>query len=250
MDYAALLLLGLCIYTTQAISYDGTAASWTSYEKLNLCPNADASLYLTFKTEERDGLIAYMDDGGQSDYLMVLLKNGRVTLKYKFGEGADETVFERSDYDVTLNSETSIAITRQRMTMKLEIEGDQGTLHQIANFGSDLCFGDCLDGYAMSPKISQLYVGGVPAAMKSQRLTGVPSFTGEIYNLEYKNCDCRPSNPLVVSVGEALTESAPQDPCFNKTTAEPGSGCVCRGDRQSNTCSCGYECISTCTRKL
>lgn len=247
------LLLTVCAYVALAIEYNGTDGSWAKYSKWNLCPDNEASLDLTFVAQAKNGLLAYMEDSNSNDFLVVSLKDGKLAMDYRFGNG-EPTRFIRTDKVISFDQEVSITITRQRMALTFRLSFDKSAIHQIANYGADLCFGECLDlpSYRLSPSVSNLYIGGVPQSIRSRwsdERSAIPQFTGQIYDVSYKNCECFNSNPLVMELGDSLKQSAPRDPCFNKTSST--QGCVCKVEKNSNTCGCSYDCFTDekCTGK-
>lgn len=243
--YGMLLLLGFLLMPgTEALIYNGTAESWAQYTKWNMCPNREASLYVTFNTKKDNGLLVYMDGGDTNpdDYLLVKLVNSRLSIEYQFGRqpGTSPAKYSRTAVEIEPGEDIDISIKRNRMALKLEIESSPGGIKPLSNYGPDLCFGDCdisnreAPVYTLSATNSDLYIGGVPPALKSRRFqrTLGPQFDGEIKNVEYKNCDCRRTNPLVIALGSGVEKTK----CFNETSPS----CVCRD------CDCVYNCDSNC----
>lgn len=242
-----LVLLTFLAGSVSSLEYNNTANSWARYSKWNLCPNNEAILYLQIKTNSPDGLIAYMDDGPNAeDYLLLKLKDGRVALEYRFGESRlGPAMFARTDKAIQSGDDdpTFISIRRRRMVLELELDDGPGTRTQIADFGDDLCFGECRDDlrYTLSSGVSDLYIGGLPPAIRARAERNIndmpPQFNGEIYDVEYKNCECRRSNPYVLEIGAELNPAS--DICFNKTSSQ----CVCKIDGETCQCLlCETEC--------
>lgn len=248
MDYRLVLNVAALLLTVNAITYDGTPDSWTQYAKWNLCPHSETSLFMTLKAEESDGLLLYMDDGGTSDYLLVQLIDGNIQVEYRFGPEGNPARF-KSEKQIPMDTDISIELTRNRMVVVLKIDSDRGAATQMPNYGGDLCFGDCLPDYRMPLTNSYMYIGGVPPNIKNSRrglsIQFPNGFKGDISDVEYKNCDCSLTNPLVMEVGDSLKETAALDRCFNQTDPDPG--CVCRVNTQTNLCSCGLICSTDCS---
>lgn len=239
MDYLLVLTVLAFLFTAHAITYDGSPNSWTAYEKLNLCPNSDASIFLDLRAEEDDGLLLYMDDGGTSDYLLVQLINGNIRLEYRFGPGTTqnpEPAQFTSEKQIPVDSVRSIMLTRDRMRIMLKIDANKESATQKPDYGTDLCFGECQSDYQIPGTNSPLYVGGVPDHVRARSLTSLPSgFKGDIFHVEYKNCECKFTNPHVLEVGDSLREKVDDDRCFNLTDSQ----CLCRLNTQTGLCSCG-----------
>ena len=236
------LLLVAAIFgsSVHALQYNATADSWARYSKWNLCPHRDAVLYLRMETLRDNGLIAYME-AGSTDYMLLKLEGSKLALEYKFGVSDEPAEFVRGDREMVLGTPYFITIRRNRMRLKLELEDATGAyFSQIPNYGNDLCFGECRGGldYLPSADISDLYIGGLPPLVRNRASRKIadlpPNFEGEIYDVEYKNCECRRSNPLVLEVGDELKSVTGEDPCFNKTS----DSCPCRLNNQGPTATC------------
>lgn len=195
-----------------------------------------------------------MDDGktpNPTDYLMVQLVGGKVSLEYQFSKdmsGRGPATFTRTDVDIAQDTIVSISIERKRMALVLAIDTDPGTSPQIPNFGEDLCFGDCQGGleYVLSTRNSDMFIGGVPQSIRDTRraVNFPPAFKGEIYDVDYKNCECVRSNPVLVDVGTSIDKT--EDPCFNKTVA--GQVCTRLITPKATRCNCAPNIgDSTCT---
>lgn len=201
-------------------------------------------LYLRIEALKGDGLIAYME-AGNTDYMLLKITDQKISLEYKFGFSSEPAMYERGDKEIELGKSHFLTIRRYRMWLKLELEDATGAYRaQIPNYGGDLCFGECQDGldYTPSSDISDLYIGGLPPNIRDRAAgKGIdmpPQFDGEIYDVEYKNCDCRRSNPYVLEVGEQLKSVTGDDPCFNQTS----SRCPCRLYNEQ-TCQCNSDCV-------
>jgi len=243
MNRSVFLVLLLCILQVHSISYNGTRDSWARYTQWNLCPDQHrAELKFRLKTTQMDGLVMYMVDPGNTDFILVKLEGGKLFIEYRFSSDTETTSFHHPDRIVANGEAQGISISRERMRLRLAIGANVGsTAQQPANSGSDLCFGECPRDGAARTSSNMLFFGGVPAGY-STLATAPGNFIGDIYDIEYKNCDCYFTNPFVEQLGPALTTSAKlTDNCFNKT-ADPSSaaGCVCRSSELG--CDCIYEC--------
>ena len=242
MLYQTLVVTVWLFLYGDAIIFDGTTDSWMQYTKWNLCPHMEAELTMKLNATSvggsANGLLVYMDGGpDNSDYLLLQLENGKLWLEYQFG-GTEPASYGRDG--VQIGRSTLISIERVRMNMLMRIGGNQGAYQFKPNYGADLCFGECLDqlNYRLSPGNSDLYIGGIPPEIESRARSRVSrnlarSFTGDIFDIHLKNCDCYLSMPSVIAKGPAIDTSG--DNCF-EAAIKAGEGCVC--ERSSGAPKC------------
>lgn len=68
--------------TTHSMYMKGTPSSYAQYPKINLCQLS--SLKFQFKTSQSESLLVYYDDGGVSDFIEILHRNGHVNAVFNF----------------------------------------------------------------------------------------------------------------------------------------------------------------------
>ncbi|XP_013421404.1 neurexin-3 [Lingula anatina] len=192
-------------------------ASYAKYTKWNPCP--DGSLKFEFKTQEPDGLLVYLDDGGSLDFIEVKLVDGALQFRYNMGEGVATEI----NLGGNLNDDAwhSVQIERQDGAVQLVLDAER-TSKSVPNDKPQ--FGE-LEGNSF------LYIAGLPVHFKSDlRSLALPSaafespFAGSIRNLLYSNCSKAFGSPILLdSVG---IEKDVSDPCSSKNVCMNNGTCL------------------------
>ncbi|XP_042636951.1 neurexin 3 [Orycteropus afer afer] len=189
-------LLGLCL----GLEFMGLPNQWARYLRWDASTRSDLSFQ--FKTNVSTGLLLYLDDGGVCDFLCLSLVDGRVQLR--FSMDCAETAL-LSNKQVNDSSWHFLMVSRDRLrtVLVLDGEGQSGQLQPQRPY---------------MDVVSDLFLGGVPADIRSSALTldgvqAMPGFKGFILDLKYGNSEPR----LLGSQGVQLDAEGPcgEHPCEN-----------------------------------
>ncbi|XP_073923524.1 neurexin 3 isoform X7 [Castor canadensis] len=189
-------LLGLCL----GLEFMGLPHQWARYFRWDASTRSDLSFQ--FKTNVSTGLLLYFDDGGVCDFLCLSLVDGRVQLRFSM-DCAETSVL--SNKQVNDSSWHFLMVSRDhlRTALVLDGEGQSGELQPQRPY---------------MDVVSDLFLGGVPADIRSSALTldgvqAMPSFKGLILDLKYGNSEPQ----LLGSQGVQLEAEGPcgERPCEN-----------------------------------
>ncbi|XP_078001036.1 neurexin-3-like [Glandiceps talaboti] len=223
---AAVLLSMISI--SSGLEFYGTYTCYAQYEMWDATTNG--TLSFQFKTSEKEGLLAYMDDGGQYDFLELKVTEGHVRLRFRIGDSAQTVMVGDDVNDNTWHTvevirnyqKTTLVVDSQRKT-GASIDQEETTLTSK----SDLFFGGI-------PRRTRLTALALPSVMFDTR------FKGHIRNIFYGLGAGRWKNPNFLSeedTKEATTDVCPKNnPCLNNG--------LCISNDLGATCDCagtGYE---------
>ncbi|XP_071961817.1 neurexin-3-like isoform X2 [Antedon mediterranea] len=227
--------------------------TYAQYQQWNALKSG--ALTLEFKTSQPSGLLAYLDDGGDRDYLALQLENGRAKLSFTLANLEIQfTVGE----NLNNSSWHTVTVYRNYSSCKLKVDSQW---KERESTGTD---------FMLTTK-SDLYLGGLPTTKNPDDLTtprflGVKRFVGKIRNVFYKNDTTgRWVTPkLLDSIGvqeSGSDQCSTINPCLNDgrcISSDRGSACNCSLTNYSGEIcaevetvsipSCPYE--SLCGRKL
>lgn len=216
-----------------AIHFTKTSRTYASFPKWNACTNS--SLSFEFKTRSDKALLMYTDDNGNYDYVEVMVYGGAVRLRMNIVDGRE------SDVEITLGRNVNdgrwhrVEVQRNRMETTLYM--DEFHESRVA-FGSDFYFGNISEN-------NFVYFGGLPQKYRNilgqLSLSSVfyePRFQGEIRNVIYGNCTCRPVRGEMLD-GESVSRE-PKEAC----EVENNCGkCLCISGDDGPGCQCvGFSC--------
>ncbi|XP_040831151.1 neurexin 3 isoform X2 [Ochotona curzoniae] len=189
-------LLGLCL----GLEFMGLPNQWARYLRWDASTRSDLSFQ--FKTNVSTGLLLYLDDGGVCDFLCLSLVDGRVQLRLSM-DCAETTVLSNKQVNDSSWHFLMVSRDRLRTVLVLDGEGRSGEL-QAQRPHMDV--------------VSDLFLGGVPADIRSSALTldgvqAMPGFKGLILDLKYGNSEPR----LLGSQGVHVDAEGPcgERPCEN-----------------------------------
>jgi hypothetical protein len=215
---SALVICGL-ILCISGFELEGSQNSFAKFQKWNPCQNS--TLQLEFKTDQPNGLILYVDDGGHYDFFEIKLVGGVVRFRLNLGHGA---IILAAAQNLNNNNWHKIEITLNGGEIKLQVDS---LTHSKPTTGFDQSFGNITNN-------SDVFIGGLPEAYNNKlgqlALPSVvfePHLQGSIRNLLYSNCSKLPIRPEMTGF-KGLRLNTEMDAC-----------------RESNPCLHGGICIST-----
>ncbi|XP_004624768.1 neurexin 3 isoform X1 [Octodon degus] len=189
-------LLGLCL----GLEFMGLPNQWARYLRWDASTRSDLSFQ--FKTNVSTGLLLYLDDGGVCDFLCLSLVDGRVQLRFSM-DCAETAVL--SNKQVNDSSWHFLMVSRDHLHTALVLDGES----QLGQLQPQRPHMDV---------VSDLFLGGVPADIRSSALTldgvqAIPGFRGLILDLKYGDSEPR----LLGSQGVQLEAEGPcgERPCEN-----------------------------------
>ncbi|XP_008837924.1 neurexin 3 isoform X3 [Nannospalax galili] len=189
-------LVGLCL----GLEFMGLPNQWARYLRWDASTRSDLSFQ--FKTNVSTGLLLYLDDGGVCDFLCLSLVDGRVQLRFSM-DCAETAVL--SNKQVNDSSWHFLMVSRDRLRTGLVIDGEGQS-------------GELQPQRPYMDVVSDLFLGGVPADIRSSALTldgvqAMPGFKGLMLDLKYGNSEPR----LLGSQGVQLEAEGPcgERPCEN-----------------------------------
>lgn len=239
MFFLVVLLFILC-RNSLGLHFD-TDSSYCEFERWNASING--TLKFEFKTNVDRALLIYMDDGGDKDFLELILEDGIMRFRFRIRNNArtfylGENLADSTWHEVTIKrSGRSSSITLDGITREGSVEGPDEELTLATN----------------------LYVGGLPVDA-DVLLTSSPAaslyqhFLGRLRNLRYKTRYNRyhferPELLKRVHVGEdPLDVCGSMDPCENRglcMSRDDGLYCDCTGTGfEGETCGKERQAVS------
>ena len=216
-----------------ALSMSGTQSSHARFPPWAGCMNASFSF--DFRTTqaipEHGVLLWYADDGGRTDFFVVMLtaQQGAVRLVLRLADEVDGNVDISLGQGVNDGRWHRVEVRRKRAETFLFVddEEDSGVV-----FGHSFHFG--------RGNNSDVFVGGMPPEFVHQLSSlAMPSavfaarFQGSVRNVVYGNCTCerlrvRPIGGVGVSEADDACEL--RDPCRD--------GCLCLSSDVDTSCDC------------
>ncbi|XP_075048198.1 neurexin 3 isoform X7 [Mixophyes fleayi] len=212
-------LLGSVLGLSLGLEFMGLPNQWARYLRWDASTRSDLSFQL--RTNVSTGLLLYFDDGGICDFLCLTLADGRVQLRFSI-DCAETMVL--SDKKVNDGGWHFLMVSRNRLRTTLVLDGEAKP-------------GEVRPQRQHMNIVSDLFVGGVPADMRSDALTlgsvrDLPMFSGYLLDLEYGNSEPK----LLGSHGARLDMEGlcTDNPCENGGTCllldgEPTCDCTATG---------------------
>ncbi|XP_041948032.1 neurexin 2a isoform X11 [Alosa sapidissima] len=200
-----LALLGLLLWmatATVALEFEGVPGQWARYRKWEA--GASGELSFTLKTNVTKAVVLYLDDGGNCDFLELLIADGRLYLRFAMhcGEPA------------SLHTETSVSDERWHRVL-LTRNYRQTTLVVDAEAKA----AEAKSKRSEMVVASDLFVGGIPPDVRLSALTSStvkyePPFLGLIANLKLGE-----TTPVLLDSQSVMNDleylCTKQNPCSN-----------------------------------
>lgn len=164
-----------------AFLLDGSSESYSQFRKWG--GGTNGSLEFEFKTDQRNGLLLYTDDGGTYDFFEVKLVEGALRLRFNLGGGAQIITVGKELHDGHWHK-----VQLQRHEERTILTVDNVSQMRTAR-GKEFNFGKFETN-------SDVYVGGLPKWYnKKLALLALPSvffeprFKGAVRNLIYPDVE-------------------------------------------------------------
>ncbi|XP_066534064.1 neurexin 3b isoform X2 [Hoplias malabaricus] len=187
------------------LEFTGSEGQWARYLRWDASTRSD--LTFQFKTAVSDALILYFDDGGYCDFLLVMVKEGKMKLQFSVDCAETTIISNRMVNDSRWHFAT---ISRHNLRTVLTLDGESKAdevrpQRQFMNIVSDL------------------YLGGVPQDIRTSALTQpavreMPPFKGIITDLGYGSQV--PTRLDSQKVRLEMEGMCTENPCEN------GGGCI------------------------
>ncbi|XP_059382497.1 neurexin 2a isoform X6 [Carassius carassius] len=169
----ATVWLGLmvAIAVTMALEFDGLPGQWVRYGPWEA--GATGELSFTMKTNISKAVVLYLDDGGNCDFLELLINDGRLQLRFAIHCGEPASLH----METHVNDERwhRVLLTRNYRETMLAMDGES-KVAEVKSKRREMMVA------------SDLYVGGIPPDVRLSALTSStvkyePPFRGLIANL-------------------------------------------------------------------
>lgn len=167
-----LLLLAELVLTGTALEYEGVPGQWTRYSRWDAKTTGQLSFIL--KTNVSKALVLYMDDGGNCDFLELLVEEGRLQMRFTIhcAEPASLHTETRVD-DLRWHR---ILLSRDHRETRLAVDNEEKSA-EVKSKRKDMVVA------------SDLFVGGISPDVRLSALTSStvkyePPFQGFIANLK------------------------------------------------------------------
>ncbi|XP_016317024.1 neurexin-1-like isoform X2 [Sinocyclocheilus anshuiensis] len=164
--------LMVAIAITAALEFDGLPGQWVRYEPWEA--GATGELSFTMKTNISKAVVLYLDDGGNCDFLELLINDGRLQLRFAIHCGEPASLH----METHINDERwhRILLTRNYRETMLAMDGESKVV-EVKSKRREMMVA------------SDLYVGGIPPDVRLSALTSStvkyePPFRGLIANLK------------------------------------------------------------------
>lgn len=166
------LLLAELLLTGLALEYEGIPGQWTRYGQWDAKTTGELSFIL--KTNTSKALVLYLDDGGNCDFLELLLTDGRVHLRFTIH--CAEPASLHMETRVNDQRWHRILLSRNFKETKLVVDNEEKKA-EVKSKRKEMVV------------VSDLYVGGIPPDVRLSALTSStvkyePPFQGLIANLK------------------------------------------------------------------
>ncbi|XP_051537566.1 neurexin-1-like isoform X1 [Myxocyprinus asiaticus] len=170
----ASVLLGLMVAAavTTALEFDGLPGQWVRYGPWEA--GATGELSFTLKTNISKAVVLYLDDGGNCDFLELLINNGRLQLRFAIHCGEPASLHMETHVDD--ERWHRVLLTRNYRETMLVMDGE-AKVTEVKSKRREMMVA------------SDLYVGGIPPDVRLSALTSStvkyePPFRGLIANLK------------------------------------------------------------------
>ncbi|XP_020564524.1 neurexin-2 isoform X8 [Oryzias latipes] len=197
------LLLAGSILGGLALEYEGVPGQWTRYGQWDAKVTGELSFIL--KTNITKALVLYLDDGGNCDFLELLLVDGRLQLRFTIH--CAEPAFLHTETYVNDQRWHRVMLTRNYRETRLVVDNEEKTA-EVKSKRKEMVVA------------SDLYVGGISPDVRLSALTSStvkyePPFQGFISNLKVGE-----ALPILLD-GQAVHNDleyicATDSPCSNK----------------------------------
>ncbi|KAG7256480.1 hypothetical protein CRUP_015724 [Coryphaenoides rupestris] len=220
LRFLAVTLVLLLAATTPstALEYEGVPGQWARYGRWDAGAAGDLSLIL--KTNLSKALVLYVDDGGDCDFLELLLADGRLQLRFTIH--CAEPARLHTETRVDDQRWHRVLLTRNRRETSLAVDNEVKTA-EVRSKRAEMAVA------------SDLFVGGIPPDVRLSALTSStvkyePPFYGLIANLRVGEAP-----PLLLD-GQGVHNDADylcelHSPC--------GHGGACSLHQGEAVCDCG-----------
>ncbi|CAL8365001.1 unnamed protein product [Lota lota] len=167
-----LAALALLAASAAALEYEGVPGQWARYSRWDAKATGDLSLIV--KTNLSKALVLYLDDGGNCDFLELLVVDGRLQLRFTIH--CVEPAWLHTETRVNDHRWHRVLLTRNHRETRLAVDNE----HKLAEVKSKR--GEMVVA-------SDLFVGGIPPDVRLSALTSStvkyePPFQGLIANLK------------------------------------------------------------------
>lgn len=167
-----LLLLAGLVLTGLALEYEGVPGQWTRYAQWDAKATGELSFIL--KTNISKALVLYLDDGGNCDFLELLIADGRLQLRFTIHCAEPASIHTETRIDD--QRWHRILLTRNFKETKLVVDNEEKEA-EVKSKRKEMVVA------------SDLYVGGIPPDVRLSALTSStvkyePPFQGLIVNLK------------------------------------------------------------------
>ncbi|KAM7395743.1 hypothetical protein PAMA_007156 [Pampus argenteus] len=169
-----LLLLSTMLGLSVGLEFTGSEGQWARYLRWDASSRSD--LTFQFKTSESKGLVLYFDDGGTCDFLLLMVSEGKLQLRFSI-DCAETTI--TSDKTVNDSRWHFAAINRHNLRTGLAVDGQTKTE-------------EVRPQQQFMTIVSDLFLGGLPGDIRPTAITlpsvrEIPPFKGIITDLSYGN---------------------------------------------------------------
>ncbi|KAM6907601.1 neurexin-2-beta [Xenentodon cancila] len=166
-----LFLVGL-VLTGIALEYEGVPGQWTRYGQWDAKATGELSFIL--KTNISKALVLYLDDGGNCDFLELLITDGRLQLRFTIH--CAEPAFIHTETHVNDQRWHRVLIARDYRETRLVVDNEE-KVAEVKSKRKEMVVA------------SDLYVGGISPDVRLSALTSStvkyePPFQGFISNLK------------------------------------------------------------------
>ncbi|CAH1263754.1 NRXN2 [Branchiostoma lanceolatum] len=222
------------------LDFDGSKNSHARYSNWNA--SSKGTLSFEFRTTQDRALLMYMDDGGQHDFIELILLDGKLRLRNKIEDDNPVKIDLDTGSKLNDNQWHSVEIVRNYKMTTLSVDGktktgtSDGKKNTLVS-ESDVFFG----GIPLEVDLNDL---SLPSAMFE------PRFTGSIRNIRFGNDEPK----LISSQGtkEVRYMCADSSPCKNGGKCIDGNTkltCDCTGTGyEGDTCSKAQEAVTATFR--
>uniref|UniRef100_A0A672KHK1 Neurexin-2-like n=1 Tax=Sinocyclocheilus grahami TaxID=75366 RepID=A0A672KHK1_SINGR len=169
--FCSLHCYALCSITA-ALEFDGLPGQWVRYGPWEAGATGDLSF--TMKTNISKAVVLYLDDGGNCDFLELLINDGRLQLRFAIHCGEPASLH----METHINDERwhRVLLTRNYRETMLAMDGENKVV-EVKSKRREMMVA------------SDLYVGGIPPDVRLSALTSStvkyePPFRGLIANLK------------------------------------------------------------------
>ncbi|XP_073680071.1 neurexin-2-beta [Garra rufa] len=164
--------LMVAIAVTTALEFDGLPGQWVRYGPWEA--GATGELSFTMKTNISKAVVLYLDDGGNCDFLELLINDGRLQLRFAIHCGEPASL--HMETHVSDERWHRVLLTRNYRETMLAMDGES-KVAEVKSKRREMMVA------------SDLYVGGIPPDVRLSALTSStvkyePPFRGLIANLK------------------------------------------------------------------